>query len=83
MVLIPSSFGMFVYSDRTSSVTRKESFDSVAGTFASSVRKWLVSLRWDLMVFVYGWRWKSTYSEILEVGLSMELTNGLPGFPSL
>ena len=45
MVLIPSSFGMFVYSDRTSSVTRKESLDSVAGTFASSVRKWLVSLR--------------------------------------
>ena len=83
MVLMPSSFGILVYSDRTSRVTRKQSLASVAGTLSSSVRKWLVSLRWDLMVFVYGCRWKSTYSEIFEVGLLIELTSGLPGLPSL
>ena len=51
MELISSLFRVLVYRDLTSSVTRKLSFDSGA----SSVRKWLVSLRCDLMVLVYVW----------------------------
>ena len=42
-----------------------------------------MSLMWDLIVSVYGCRWKSTYSDILDVGLSMELTSGRPGCPGL
>ena len=52
MVLMPSSFGILVYSDRTSRVMRKQSLASVAEILSSSVREWLVSLRWDLLVFV-------------------------------
>ena len=74
---------MLIYNDRTSRVTKKQSFDSEAGTLSNSFKKCLVFLMWDLMVVVYGCRWKSTYSEILEVGLSMELTRGLPGWPFL
>ena len=72
---------MLVYNDRTSRVTKKQSFDSEAGTLSNSFKKWLVSLMWNLMVVVYGCRWKSTSSEILEVGLSLELTGGDPGWP--
>ena len=42
-----------------------------------------MSLMWDLMVLVSGCRWKSTYSEILDVGLSIDETSGRPGWPSL
>ena len=83
IILTPSSFGMLVYNDRTSRVNKKQSFDSEAGTLSNSFKKCLVSLMWDLMMVVYGCRWKSTYSEILEVGLSMELTRGIPGWPFL
>ena len=53
ITLLPS-FGIFVYSDRTSSVMRWLFFDSDAGTFSNSVRKWFVSLMWDLIVSVKG-----------------------------
>ena len=42
-----------------------------------------MSLMFDLIVLVNGCRWKSTYPEILDVGLSIDETSGRPGWPFL
>ena len=76
--ILPSSVGMLVYRDVTSSVTNR-----VPGGILPSVdifcRKSVVSLMYDFVVLTRGWRKWSTNCDILSVGQPFADRIGLPG----
>ena len=63
---IPSLFGMLVYRDDTSRVTRIAPV-GISLSELSLVKKWVVSLMYDGSLGASGFRWWSTNSDILSV----------------
>ena len=74
-------FGLFVYSDLTSRVTRKLLF-GMSFTLSNFSSKTVVALTHVGLFLANGWRWKSTYFVIVLVLQFTELTTGLQGFPA-
>ena len=79
---MPSSWGILVYRDLTSMVTRRAS-GGKGGRERTIWRKCVVFLIYDGMVVVRGWRKWSTKAESLSVGESQPEMIGRPGVPSL
>ena len=79
---IPSSCGMFVYSELTSAVTRYVSCER-GGCVSMSCSRCLVSFRYVGNVSAMGWKIVVRYLEILSVGESTPLMMGRGGLPCL
>ena len=80
--LMPSLFGMFVYRERTSNVTRMLILGILSKLLIFRMKS-VESLTYDLSSFTYGCNTWSIYFDNFLVWQSTKLTTSLPGFPFL
>ena len=78
---IPWLFGILVYNDFTSIVTKTELIETKK--LFTLMMKWFVSFIFEGICFTTGWRWWWTNLEISDVRHTIEFITGLPGLLGL